>query len=129
MNTLKAVFAGFGNAVINWVVNPLKTMANVISKVLSGDFSGAMTAVTQGIRNQFKGTADAFNNVFHKQVDKGLEEITLKSLEEGNKQTKQELEELKRILKRGRSWQRATRTNSTKSNWKRCSLMLTVRIR
>lgn len=95
MNTLKAVFAGFGNAVINWVVNPLKTMANVISKVLSGDFSGAMTAVTQGIRNQFKGTADAFNNVFHKQVDKGLEEITLKSLEEGNKQTKQELEELK----------------------------------
>lgn len=95
MNTLKAVFAGFGNAVINWVVNPLKTMANVISKVLSGDFSGAMAAVTQGIRNQFKGTADAFKKGFQAQVEKGLEDITLKSLQEGNKQTKQELEELK----------------------------------
>ena len=95
MNTLKAVFAGFGNAVINWVVNPLKTMANVISKVLSGDFSGAMSAVTQGIKNQFKGTADAFKKGFQVQVEKGLEDITLKSLQEGNKQTQQELAELK----------------------------------
>lgn len=95
VNTLKATLVGLGQAIINWVVNPFKTMANVISKVLSGDFSGAMAVVSQGIKNQFKGTADAFKNGFQKQVENGLEEITLKSLEEGNKQTQQDLAELK----------------------------------
>lgn len=95
INTVKAILVGFGQAILNWVVNPIKTMANVLSKVMSGDFSGAMAAVTQGIKNQFKGTADAFKNGFQKQVKKGLEDITLKSLEEGNKQTQQELAELK----------------------------------
>ena len=95
INTLKATLVGFGQAILNWVVNPIKTLANVLSKVLSGDFSGAMAAVTQGIKNQFKGTADAFKNGFQKQVEKGLEDISLKAMEEGNKQTKQELEELK----------------------------------
>lgn len=95
VNTVKATLVGFGQAILNWVVNPIKTMANVLSKVLSGDFSGAMAAVTQGIRNQFKGTADAFNNGFKKQVERGLEDISLKALKEGNKQTQQELAELK----------------------------------
>ena len=95
VNILKATLVGFGQAILNWVVNPIKTMANVLSKVLSGDFSGAMAAVTQGIKNQFKGTADAFKKGFQSQVKKGLEDISLKAMEEGNKQTKQELEELK----------------------------------
>lgn len=94
-NALKSVCMGVGKAILNWVVNPVKTMANVISKVLKGDFEGAMAAVTEGIKNQFKGTADAFRNGFQKQVEKGLEEISLKNLEEGNKQTKQQLAELK----------------------------------
>lgn len=95
INTVKAVLVGFGKAILNWVVNPVKTLANVLSKVMSGDFSGAMAAVAQGIKNQFKGTADAFKNGFKKQVEKGLEDITLKSIQEGNKQTQQELAELK----------------------------------
>ena len=95
INTVKAILVGFGQAILNWVVNPIKTMANVLSKVMSGDFSGAMAAVTQGIKNQFKGTADAFKNGFQKQVKKGLEDISVKALEEGNKQTQQELAELK----------------------------------
>lgn len=95
LNTIKALCVGVGQAVLNWLVNPFRTAANVISKVLSGDFSGAMAAATQGLKNQFKGTADAFKNGFQKQVEKGLEDISLKALEEGNKQTKQELEELK----------------------------------
>ena len=94
-NALKSVCMGVGKAILNWVVNPVKTMANVISKVLKGDFEGAMAAVTEGIKNQFKGTADAFRNGFQKQVERGLEEISLKNLEEQNKQTKQNLEELK----------------------------------
>ena len=94
-NALKSVCMGVGKAILNWVVNPVKTMANVISKVLKGDFEGAMAAVTEGIKNQFKGTADAFRNGFQKQVERGLEEISLKNLEEGNKQTKQQLAELK----------------------------------
>ena len=95
LNTLKSICMGLGKAILNWVVNPVKTMANVISKVLKGDFEGAMNAVTEGIKNQFKGTADAFKEGFQKQVEQGLEEITLKNLKETNKQTKQELEELK----------------------------------
>lgn len=95
INTVKAILVGFGQAILNWVVNPVKTLANVLSKVMSGDFSGAMAAVAQGIKNQFKGTADAFKNGFKKQVEKGLKDITLKSIQEGNKQTQQELAELK----------------------------------
>lgn len=94
-NALKSVCMGVGKAILNWVVNPVKTMANVISKVLKGDFEGAMAAVTEGLKNQFKGTVDAFKNGFQKQVERGLEEISLKNLEEQNKQTKQNLEELK----------------------------------
>lgn len=94
-NALKSVCMGLGKAILNWVVNPVKTMANVISKVLKGDFEGAMAAVTEGLKNQFKGTVDAFKNGFQKQVERGLEEISLKNLEEGNKQTKQQLAELK----------------------------------
>ena len=94
-NALKSVCMGLGKAILNWVVNPVKTMANVISKVLKGDFEGAMAAVTEGLKNQFKGTVDAFKNGFQKQVESGLEEISLKNLEEQNKQTKQQLAELK----------------------------------
>ena len=95
LNTLKATLVGVGQAIIHWFINPVKTAADVVKKVLAGDFDGAMSAAISGIKKQFTGLGDAFMNGFHKQVDKGLEEITLKSLEEGNKQTKQELEELK----------------------------------
>ena len=95
VNTVKAVLVGFGQAILNWVVNPVKTLAKVLERLFAMDFKGAYQALGDGLRQQFKGSIDAFNNGFHKQVDKGLEEITLKSLEEGNKQTKQELEELK----------------------------------
>ena len=95
LNTLKATLVGVGQAIIHWFINPVKTAADVIKKVLAGDFDGAMSAAVSGIKKQFTGLGDAFKNGFQKQVDKGLEEITLKSLEEGNKQTKQELEELK----------------------------------
>lgn len=95
LNTLKATLVGVGQAIIHWFINPVKTAADVVKKVLAGDFDGAMSAAISGIKKQFTGLGDAFKNGFQKQVDKGLEDITLKSLQEGNKQTKQELEELK----------------------------------
>lgn len=95
MNALKGVFVGFGKAIINWVTNPLKTLANVIQKIFQGDFEGAMKAATDGIKNQFKGTADAFKSGFQTQVKKGLEDITAKTAAEAAKQTKYELDMLK----------------------------------
>lgn len=95
LNTVKAAIVGFGKAIINWLVNPFKTLTEVISKIIAGDFSGAFDAISNGLKNQFQGTAEAFKSGFQQQIEKGLEDITLKSLKEGNKQTKQELEELK----------------------------------
>ena len=95
MNTLKATMVGLGKAIINWVTNPLKTLANVIQKIFQGDFEGAMKAATDGIKNQFKGTADAFKSGFQEQVNRGLEDITKKTAAEAAKQTKYELDMLK----------------------------------
>lgn len=95
MNTLKATMVGLGKAIINWVTNPLKTLANVISKIFQGDFTGAIKAASDGIKNQFKGTADAFKSGFQEQVNRGLEDITKKTAAEAAKQTKYELDMLK----------------------------------
>jgi hypothetical protein len=95
MNTIEAAAIGLGKAVLNWIVNPFKTVASVFKKLFAGDFEGAMKAAQDGIRQQFQGTVDIFNKTFKKQVDKGQEEITLKQIEEENKRTKHNLEMLK----------------------------------
>lgn len=95
MNTLKGVFVGFGKAIIHWVTNPLKTFANVIKKVLKGDFNGAVQEAINGLKNQFKGSVDAFNNGYKKQIDKGLDEIAKKNAAKQAEQTAYELEQLK----------------------------------
>lgn len=95
INTLKATLVGFGQAIVNWVTNPIKTLAKVLDRLFALDFAGAYKAVRDGLDQQFRGSAEAFKKGFQAQVEKGLEDISLKALEEGNKQTKQELEELK----------------------------------
>lgn len=85
LNTIKAACKGFAAAVVNWLINPIKTFANVISKVLSGDFTGAMQAAMDGLKNQFKGTADAFKSSFVDQVNAGQESITRKQAAEEDK--------------------------------------------
>ena len=94
-NTLKGVVIGLGKAVIQWITNPWKTVFEMFQKALSGDFAGAIKAGIDGIKNQFVGVADAFKEGFQGQVEKGLEEMTLKTVEETNKQTQQQLKELK----------------------------------
>lgn len=95
MNTLEAAAIGLGKAVLNWIINPFKTVASVFKNLFAGDFEAAMKAAQDGIRQQFQGTVDAFKNGFQKQVENGLEEMSLKTLQETNKQTKYHLDMLK----------------------------------
>ena len=85
LNNLKAIAVGLGKAVVNWLINPWKTFANVIGKVLSGDFKGAWKAALDGVKNQFAGTVDAFKNGYQKQIEAGLEDITRKNAAEDDK--------------------------------------------
>lgn len=95
MNTLEAAAIGLGKAVLNWIVNPFKTVAEVFKNLFAGEFEAAMKAAQNGIKQQFQGTVDAFNKAFKEQVNKGQEEITLKQIEEENKRTKHNLDMLK----------------------------------
>ena len=94
MNTLKGVFVGFGKAIIHWVTNPLKTFANVIKKVLKGDFNGAVQEAINGLKNQFKGSVDAFNTEYKAQIEKSQDEIAKNNAAKQAKQTKYELDQL-----------------------------------
>lgn len=94
-NILKGVIMGVGKAVVHWLVNPFETFANVMKKLFKGDFEGALKAATDGIKNQFAGTAKAFKEGFQTQVERGLEDVTKKAAAEQAKQTKYELDMLK----------------------------------
>lgn len=74
MNALKAVCKGVFEAIKNWIINPFKTMADVIGKILKGDFSGAIEAAKQGLVNQFKGTGEAFSKAFNESLEGGIAE-------------------------------------------------------
>lgn len=93
-NILKGVIMGVGKAVVHWLVNPFETFANVMKKLFKGDFEGALKAATDGIKNQFKGTVDAFNNGYKAQIDKGLDDIAKKNAAKQAEQTRYELDQL-----------------------------------
>jgi len=95
MNTIEAAAIGLGKAVLNWIVNPFKTVGEVFKYLFAGKWEAAMEAAQKGIRQQFQGTVDALKNGFQKQVDKIQEEVTLKQTEEENKRTKHNLDMLK----------------------------------
>lgn len=95
MNTLKAICVGYGKAVVNWVINPLRTLGKVMSELFKGNFDGAWNAMKDGLKQQYAGTIKAFKSGFQSQVEKGLEDMRLKATAESNKTTQQELKELK----------------------------------
>lgn len=86
MNTLKATVMGLGKAIVHWLTNPIKTLGEVIGKVLKGDFAGAIEAAKNGLKNQFTGFAKAFKEGFTDQVNRGLEDMTRKQATELDKQ-------------------------------------------
>lgn len=94
MNSLKAVVVGLGQAVLHWLINPWKTFAEVIKKVMSGDFKGAIAAAVEGAKKQFTGLGDAFKKGFQNQVERGLEEISNKRREVELKDTEYQLQML-----------------------------------
>lgn len=85
MNAIVTGAKAVGAAVMNLLVNPFKTFANVIGKILEGDFSGAWNAAIEGVKNQFSGTVDAFMGEVQKGFDRGQEEMTRKQAEEEDK--------------------------------------------
>lgn len=86
MNTLKATVMGLGKAIVQWLTNPIKTLGEVIGKVLKGDFAGAIEAAKNGLKNQFTGFGKAFKEGFTDQVNRGLEDMTRKQAAEFDKQ-------------------------------------------
>ena len=85
MNAIVSGAKAVAAAVVNWLINPFKTFANVVSKILSGDFAGAMSAAMDGLKNQFKGTVDAFKGELVKGMAEGQEQMTRKQAAEEDK--------------------------------------------
>lgn len=85
MNNLKGVVVGLGKAVLNWLVNPFETFADVMKHIFAGDFEGALKAAAEGVKKQFKGSADAFKSGFQEQVERGMEDMSRKAAAEMDK--------------------------------------------
>lgn len=87
MDTVKAYAISLGRAVLNWVINPFKTLVKTVSSLVTGDFKGAFQAIEEGIRNQFAGTIEAFNKEMTNQRRKAADERIAIAAEESNKET------------------------------------------
>ena len=85
MNNLKGVVVGLGKAVLNWLVNPFETFADVMKHIFAGDFEGALKAAAEGVKKQFKGSVDAFKEGFQEQVERGMEDMSRKAAAEMDK--------------------------------------------
>lgn len=85
MNAIVSGAKAVAAAVVNFLINPFKTFANVVGKILSGDFEGAWKAALEGVKNQFKGTVDAFKGEIVKGFAEGQEQMTRKQAAEEDK--------------------------------------------
>ena len=94
-NWLKAVVYGLGKSVMDWLVYPFKTFADVMGKLLKGDFEGAMKAAVSGVAKYATVAYTSFKEGYQAQIERGLEDITKKAATEQAKQTKYELDMLK----------------------------------
>ena len=106
-NTLIAILKGVGAAIVHWVTNPIKTMADVIAKVLKGDFEGAWKAAVDGVKNQFTGIPKAFKDSMNQSVNiysenqKKLAEKQKKGHKERQKNAKNHQNKLTETHKQG----------------------------
>lgn len=93
--TIKNVLVGFGKAVMNWVINPLKTFSNVMMHLLKGEFKEAIKAAADGVLNQFKGTAEAMDGAFKKPMKKIVDEVSEHTQKKALEDTQYNLKMLK----------------------------------
>lgn len=90
-DNIKAVLAGVGEAIINYVLMPFKTAATFIKKILDGDIKGAFTESWAEVKNGFNVVGN---------FQKGFQAQTLKNQENAvRKQAKLRAEELEGTIK------------------------------
>lgn len=94
MKTVKAIAKGLGEGIINWLVNPFKTLGNVIGKILKGDFEGAAKAAIDGVKQQFKGFSDSINKELNNAAISATEERVKKQKKKEHELTEYQLQEL-----------------------------------
>ena len=90
-NNIKKVMMGVGNAVINFVINPIKTLANVIQAIIEGRFKDIGNIIGKGLIDQFKIISNfqkGYQNEEERQQKKHndkMREQNLKALDERKK--------------------------------------------
>lgn len=85
MNAIITGAKAVGKAIVNFMTNPFKTLADVVGKILEGDFKGAWQSAVDGIKNQFSGTGKIFMDEVYKGMAEGQEKMTRKQAEEEDK--------------------------------------------
>ena len=94
MKTVKAIAKGLGEGIINWLVTPFKTLAQVIGKVLEGDFVGAAKVAIDNVKGMFTGFGESIQKELTNAAAEAGEERVKKAKELEHKQTQDQLEEL-----------------------------------
>ena len=95
LNSLITAVKATAYAIRDYLISAISSFGTALSKLFSGDFSGAADALKNVFKDAGKAASNAFNSELSKGFARGEEERTAKAAEESNKRTKQELEELK----------------------------------
>lgn len=95
LNSLITAVKATAYAIRDYLISAITSLGTALSKLFSGDFSGAADALKNIFKDAGKSASNAFNSELSKGFIRGEQERTAAAAEESNKRTKQELEELK----------------------------------
>ena len=94
MKTVKAIAKGLGEGIINWLVNPFKTLSKVMGELLQGHFEAAWEAAKEGLKNQFTGFSDSIKKELQGAANDAIEDTAKKRMEKEHEATEYQLKEL-----------------------------------
>ena len=94
MDTVIAIAKGLGKAIINWVVTPFKTLAQVIGKVLEGDFVGAAKVAIGNVKGMFTGFGDEIRKELKGAAEGAAEDAAKARMKKEHEVTEYQLQEL-----------------------------------
>lgn len=83
---------GVGNAVLNWLVNPIKTFAKTMVDLVNLDFKKAWEDIKNGVTNQLQGTVDAYTKGYENSMDASREREGRKIIAQKQKEIEAKLE-------------------------------------
>lgn len=90
-DSIKAVLAGVGEAIINYILSPFKAVATFIRKTIEGDIKGAFTESWEEIKNGYNVVGN---------FQKGFQQQTIKNEQNAIKErAKLRAEELENLIK------------------------------